>query len=434
MAQASLTMAEAPALDRSQPSSSSRLADQLEKERSRGIVNTASNEQASANFTPMHSPSPSKPRAWSANEIVPVLSPSPSFHEPRKTSKDDTCVVPNPITPKRPDFPARGLSLQMPPRDISSTSTAKLVNRVPLSPKLDSSTTYGSPASVLPRRSRGLDFSRACTNLHHSTTIAESPDSSPTIGGRGMMIPSRKGFHQFPSNANFPDSPSSVANSLWSTMANADRVGVSSSVGSVDMLDCESRSTSSDDDDIMGQVEEEDTIHMTPHPFRLGTNPFTTAASQAMSSPSSDWIGNFSPAAANLMSFQRARLRHGRSRKSSSSASGHGSMSSPGPGSPPVLKSIESGLSGGYFPKELTKSDMESRRESLSLGTNDLHISDDGESDNSPSCRVSSNDGTGSVGQMKPSADERRNVIRRAVTRRGNMLVSYIRAVVILHH
>ena len=248
------------------------------------------------------------------------------------------------------------------------------------------------------------------------------------------MIPARKSFHQFSSTANFPDSPSSVANSLWSTMANAERVGVSSSVGSVDMLDIESRSTSSDDDDMMGQVEEEDTIHMTPHPFRLSTNPFTTGASHVMTSPSSDWIGNFSPAAANLMSFQRARLRHGRSQKSSSSASGHGSMSSPGPASPPVLKSIESGLGGGYFPKELSKSNMESRRESLSLGTNELHISDDGESDNSPSCKVSSNDGTGSLGQMTPSADERRNVIRRAVTRRGNMLVGYSRAIVVLHH
>ena len=428
-------MAETPAVDRLQPSSNSQLADQLEKERSLGMGNTASNEQASLNFPAVQSPSPSKPRAWSTNEIAaPVLSPSPSFHEARKTSKDDTCVAPKPVNPKRPDFPARGLSLQMPPRDISSTSTAKLVNRVPLSPKLDSSTTYGSPASVLPRRSRGMDFSRACTNLHHSTTIAESPDSSPTIGGRGMMIPPRKSFHQFSSTANFPDSPSSVANSLWSTMANTERVGIASSVGSVDMLDCDSRSTSSDEDDIMGQVEEEDTIHMTPHPFRLGVNPFTPGPSQSLSSPSSDWIGNFSPAGANMMSFQRARLKHGRSRKSSSSASGHGSMSSPGPASPPVLKSIENGLSGGYFPKELAKSDIESRRESLSLGTNDLHISDDGESDKSPSCRLSSNDGASSLGQMTPSADERRNVIRRAVTRRGNMLVSYSQATVDLHH
>ena len=416
-------MAEAPTVDRSQSSSSSQLANQLEKERSRSIANTERNEQASSSFSAKHSRSPSKPRSWSTNAVHPVLSPSPSFHEPRKTSKDDICVPPSPVTPKRPDFLARGLSLQMPPRDISTTSTAKLVKRVPLSPKLDSSTTHASPSSVLPRRSRGLDFSRACTNLHHSTTIAESPDSSPTIGGRGMMIPSRKGFHQFSSTSNFPDSPSSVTNSLWSTMANAERVGVSNSVGSVDMLDCESGSTSSDDDDLMGQVEEEDTIHMTPHPSKHSMNPF---AAGAMSSPSGDWIGSFSPAAANLMSFQRARLQHGRSRKSSSSASGHGSMSSPGPGSPQVLKSIESGFSGGYFPKELGKSDMDSRRESLSLGTNDLHISDDGESDNSPSCKISPNDGVGGVGQMTASVDERRNVIRRAVTRRGNMLVSYV--------
>ena len=77
--------------------------------------------------------------------------------------------------------------------------TTNRTNRLPLSPKLDSSASYGVPGSVLPRRSRGMDFSRACTNLHHSTLAEQSsPDSSPVIGGRAMNIPSRKSIHMGP--------------------------------------------------------------------------------------------------------------------------------------------------------------------------------------------------------------------------------------------
>ena len=212
--------------------------------------------------------SPPKPRSWSNLDLKPVLSPSPAFLEPSKTSKDDSYVAPFPVTPKRPSFHPRGLSLQMPPRDISSSSTANLsinyINRVPLSPKLDSATSYGSAGSVLPRRSRGLDFSRACTNLHHSTLAEQSsPDSSPVISGRAMMIPPRKSI-QNGSVPSVPSSPASVAHSLWSTMGHVDKAGVSSSVGSVNMLDSSSDSEASEMEDIMRRGEDEETIHMTP--------------------------------------------------------------------------------------------------------------------------------------------------------------------------
>ena len=86
--------------------------------------------------------------------LVPTLSPSPAIRESpnRRVSKDDNAVA-DPVTPRRPAYHMRGLSLQMPNK---STDEAP-VSRVPLSPKLDSASTYGSPASVLPRRSRGLD-------------------------------------------------------------------------------------------------------------------------------------------------------------------------------------------------------------------------------------------------------------------------------------
>ena len=116
-----------------------------------------------------------------------------------------------PVTPHRPNYanfanfpnfgPLRAnselnLSLQMPQRDRDLTSPSDPVAGVgvadvgvgsaaatpatnqhlkhtltptPLSPKLDHSQIYASPTNILPRRSRGLDFSRAATSLHHST-------------------------------------------------------------------------------------------------------------------------------------------------------------------------------------------------------------------------------------------------------------------------
>lgn len=361
-------------------------------------------------------------RPRSSHEIRSVLSPSPLFVEPLRRSKDDIHLAPGPNTPKRPNVPHRGLSLQMPPRDISSTSTANLTKRVPLSPKLDSSITYATPSSVLPRRSRGMDFSRACTNLHHSTLAEQSsPDSSPIIGGRGMMIP-RKGLFNPLNIANIPDSPGSVPNSLWSTMASTDKSAISSSVGSANMMDYDSGSTSSDGDDMMGHVEDEDAIHMTPHVYKVGSgtpNPFGPAI---VSAPGGDSIGGFSPAAAKLMSFQRARFNKKERSRKSSSASGHSSMYQ-GPPSPPVLKSIESSLGGPFFARDPSKEDMNSRRQSLSLGTKDLQLSDCEESDEGTNVGASPNEYNGMPTPLTPSIDERRNVIRRAVTRRGNMLV-----------
>ena len=396
---------------------------QLQKERSA----YSSNEIHLEKSRPPRSPSRTRP--WSSLELKPRLSPSPSFLEPSKLSKDDTYVPPNPITPKRPSSFARGLSLQMPSGDLGSSSTSNLTaNRVPSSPKFESTISYGSATSALPRRSRGMDFSRACTNLHHSTLAEQSsPDSSPTIGGRAMMIPPRKGHYNASGMPAVPDSPGSGANSLWSTMGNADKPGVSSSVGSVSMMDSDAGSTSSDEDEIMGHAEDEDTIHGTPQARNALRNPF---APGMISTPGMDAISPFSPSAANFMSFQRARLRNSRSRKSSSSISGRSSIASPGPVSP-LLRSVESSLNGGYFPGDLAKKDVESRRESLSLGTNDLQISDGLDSEDGEPSRTSPHDALGIPIPVTPTLDERRSVIRRAVTRRGGSLLVSIRIDVI---
>ncbi|KAL8940540.1 MAG: hypothetical protein Q9216_002757 [Gyalolechia sp. 2 TL-2023] len=365
------------------------------------------------------SKSPRRPRPWSTEGIQAVLSPFPSFDEP-KTSKDDIHLPSNtPVTPRRPNYPSRGLSLQMPPRDISSTSTANLVKRVPLSPKLDPSNSYPSAASALPRRSRGMDFSRACTNLHHSTLAEQSsPDSSPVVGSRGsIMIPPRKSIYGVNNASVVPDSPGMLPSSLWS---NGDKGGISSSLGTTSLMEYVSGSSSSEDDEMMGHDEEENTIHMTPQTWRAGngsTNLFGPAIS---SSPGGDGFSGFSPAAAKMMSFQRARTKQRRSRKSSSSASTHSTLPVSGPASPaPLLKSIESSMTGDWH-RDPSKRDFESRRESLSLGTGDLALSDDDRSEEGKS-RVSPQEDVAVVIPTTPS-DERRNVIRRAVTRRGNLL------------
>lgn len=356
-------------------------------------------------------------RPRSSHEIRSSSGTSPFFVEPAKRSKDDIHLAPSPVTTKRPSVLHRGLSLQMPPRDISSTSTANLTRRVPLSPKLDASTTYATPASVLPRRSRGLDFSRSCTNLHHSTLAEQSsPDSSPIIGHRGGMTIPRRTLLNPLNIATSPGSPGSVPNSLWSTMAGTEKSVISSSVGSVNMMDYDSGGTTSDEDDLMGHVEDEDILtpqvhkaedeimgHFDPPPNQGG-----------------DTDGLFSPAAAKLMSFQRALFNKKGRGKAGSKAGGFNVMQSP---SPPLAKSIESSSLGGPFsPRISAKHDMGSRRESLSLGTKDLNLSDREESDEG-AFSANSNEHHGSSKHAKPSLDDRKNVIRRAVTRRGNMLV-----------
>ncbi|TVY80273.1 hypothetical protein LSUE1_G005897 [Lachnellula suecica] len=353
--------------------------------------------------------SPSKARSLSDGAPPPSLSPSPKFREPEKRkSKDDSAISVGPTTPRRPAFPSRGLSLQMPARDLMSPNTSAY-SRVPLSPKLDHSQTYGSPSSVLPRRSRGMDFSRAATNLHHSTLAEQSsPDSSPTITGRAINIPNRKNGLNFPGG---PESMNPNSSSLWSTMANADRMGVSSSLGSVNMMGSESSGSSSDEDDLMDADDIDDSILTTPQVGKMST-PF---GSIPQNSPGNGWIGQ-SPAVSSLMNFQRARLRHGKSRKSSSSGSGT-SMVSPTSKSPPNMRSIE-GMNNSYLGRDMQSEAMQSRRESISWAANQLHISGSESDDGTLKSTLENVDGM----PVTPGRDGQRGVIRRAVTRRGNML------------
>jgi hypothetical protein len=274
-------------------------------------------------------------------------------------------------------------------------SPAHFAARVPLSPQLDARNTYASPASLLPRRSRGAEFSRACTNLHHSTLAEQSsPDSSPTITQKGMMIPSRKPR----GNSMAMDSPNMNMHGGWGN--HGDRTAASSSVGSINMLGTDDSSSESDEGDPMDPDDNDDPMLMTPQTTRSNM-PF---GGHSVGNNTGTWSNVFSPGGIpTFMSIQRARLREGkgRSRKSSSSASGHSSMASPGPVSPP------NGKAEGFFARESVMRKSGSRRESLSLFTNDLHIS-------------SGNDS----GDESVAMPQTPGVVRRPVTRRGNLLVS----------
>lgn len=358
-------------------------------------------------------------RPKSSHEIRSIPFLSVLFVEPSKRSKDDIHLASSPVTPKRPTTFSRSLSLQMPPRDISSTSTANLTKRIPLSPKLDLTSPYASPSSVLPRRSRGLDFSRACTSLHHSTVAEQpSPDSSPTTSGRAVMIPNRKNVGNPMNSANLADSPGTATNSLWSQMMITENSVVSSSVGNVSMMDYDSGGSSSDIDDAMDHIKDDDTLYIAPQTGRLSNAMTTPFGSAITPDPGDDGLGGFSPVTANVTSFRRARLKRGRSRNGSSSVNGLNPMHSSGPGSPPLLKSIESSLSEGCFSQDASKS-IVSRWQSLGLTVDDVQ---DGHGVSM--LRNSPGDSLGIATLEAPTMGERSKVIRRTVTRRTNMLVS----------
>ncbi|KAI4765237.1 hypothetical protein E4T52_16747 [Aureobasidium sp. EXF-3400] len=322
---------------------------------------------------------PSKRRSIS-DAAATKLQPSPLLTSRlASATKDDSLLDTSPQTPKRSDFLARGLSLQMPPKTAATTATTSMaapstIQRVPLSPQLDTQTSYASPQTSLPRHSRGLDFSRACTNLHHSTLADKpSPSSSPI-----MTQSARK-----PSvNSMMLDSPN-----LW-PQVQTDRSAVSSSVGSISMLADEDSDDSTSDDDVMDDMD--DQILTTPQ-VRKTANPQATTPFGNHSTIM--WSNNFSPAHASLMkTFQRSRLKKGRSRKSSSSASNNSAMPSPRTTSPPPLRSIESSAHFGW-PRL-----KETRPEHPSL---------------------SSGNDSGDEAAASSSAP---GVVRRAVTRRGNLL------------
>ncbi|CAM1506390.1 Fc.00g060310.m01.CDS01 [Cosmosporella sp. VM-42] len=319
-----------------------------------------------------------KTRSYSDGGGTPSkLSPSPHIIEAsRRTSKDDSNIrdVPAPVTPRRPDFAPRGLALQMPPRAFTPPPAASnpYVKPAPLSPKLDHSQIYASPTNILPRRSRGLDFSRAATSLHHSTLAEQSsPNSSPTLGGRAMNIPGRRNEY---------GGPEQTSTSLWSVMANQEKMHVSSSLGSTQAIGSDS-SSSSDDDDLMDEDMDESYV----------TTPQVSRIAPPMGQLPPGPFG--SPAMSSLMSFQQRQRPRRQAKKKIRGPLGLGFSST-----------------AASISRSPPSNAAHARRESISWAANQLHISAEGEESRAM------NEAEG------PPPDGQRSVIRRVVTRRGNML------------
>ncbi|KAI1881071.1 hypothetical protein JX265_001311 [Neoarthrinium moseri] len=323
------------------------------------------------------------------------LSPSPFIVEARRTSKDDSSLrdpssttaasyAAPPVTPRRPDFALRGLSLQMPSSDASTPAQAQAAPYVkpsPLSPKLDQSHIYASPTNILPRRSRGMDFSRAATSLHHSTLAEQSsPDTSPTIcGGRAVNIPGRA-IGDFGAELR--------TNSLWSMMGNQERNRFSSSVGSANHAGLGSDSSSSSDDDDLMDEEMDDAF--------LGT-PQAAKTTQGAGIP---WMPGNSPAANSLSSFRSRPRKPPKKRLRGLLGLGFN------PAAPSGLS--KSPPSNGVMKEMKDSSGAHSRRESISWAANQLHISADNDDK--------------ALDSIEIPKDGQRGVIRRAVTRRSNLL------------
>ncbi|KAI8631321.1 hypothetical protein F5Y19DRAFT_26720 [Xylariaceae sp. FL1651] len=324
------------------------------------------------------------------------LSPSPFIIEAsRRTSKDDSALgrdrnedVAPPVTPRRPDFLMHGLSLQMPPRELNSLAQpSPYIKQAPLSPKLDHSQIYASPTNILPRRSRGLDFSRAATSLHHSTLAEQSsPDSSPTIGGRAMNIPGR-------GKSEYNTEQSST--SLWSMMGNQERMHIPSSVGSTNPILSDSSSSSGDDDFMDDEME--DAILSTPQLAK--SNP------RNQSVHALPWMSGGSPAINSLSSF-RTRPRRQLKRKSRGLAALGFNAASPAT----LSRSPPSNIMKEMRDIPITHP----RRESISWAANQLHISS---SENEERAMEA-----GDPSPITPGRDGARGVVKRVVTRRGNLL------------
>lgn len=280
--------------------------------------------------------------------------------------------------------------LQMPPKD-PNLSLAR--NRKQSTPEFEQREVYGSPSSVLPRHSRGLDFSRACTNLHHSTLADHSsPASSPTLTQKGINIPSRR-----PSVLNL-DNNRPI--SMWGGIG--ERGFYPRSFGSTTALTSDASSSDSDDDDISMRVDDpEDQIMTTPQLRRGDVTPFNGARSSVSRN-----LKAISP-----MNFHLTQhARGGRARQN-------------------PMSHVNTRM-GGYFgmdephPSELGSTDVDmlsvtSRRESLSFGANNLRISIGTGND---SGNGNGNGSSSQDDQQSMPAPSTPGVVRRAVTRRSNLL------------
>jgi hypothetical protein len=165
-------------------------------------------------------------------------------------------------------------------------------------------------------------------------------------------------------------------------MGNQEKMHISSSLGS-QAIGSDS-SSSSDDDELMDEDMDESYV-TTPQVNKIGP---------ALGPPGSG--GTFgSPAMSSLMSFQQRQRPRKQSKKK-------------------ARGSLGLGFSGASLSKSPPTNSSRARRESISWQANQLHISG------------ADSDEARAMGDVDGIGDGQRGVIRRVVTRRGNLLVSHL--------
>lgn len=318
---------------------------------------------------------PSKQRSLS--DSAPTLSPSPNFKEDLSRAKDDSALISTPSKiSRRNTLGARVPYLHMPGRDPSLDHTNNN------STQSDPHDIYTSPTNVLPRHSRGLDFSRARTHLHHSIVADQSsPDSSPTVTHKSIPVPSRR-------QSNISMMMDSPRSNMWSNNLGADRGFHPRSLGSTTAITSDASSSSSDDEDtFMRHDESEDTIMTTPMARKSDAGSAITPYGIRASGSMSGWMSSHSPMARGLVQFRQ------------------GANTTDG-----TVNDVDFATNTEIANDVTMTSPLQrpmSRRESLSLHANTLRISSSNESSDD------------SAFVLQPPSTP--GVVRRPVTRRSNM-------------
>ncbi|RKF65859.1 hypothetical protein OnM2_002027 [Erysiphe neolycopersici] len=330
----------------------------------------------------------SPPRARSLSDIgLPSLSPSSSSKEfEKRTWRDDSSIDRSFNTPENSNHLLHGLTLKMPPREFKQPTEF-----IPVSPNLEKYTT-----NMLPRHSRGMDFSRAATNLHHSTLADKSSaDSSPIAAGRAISIQCKTNSHNLGSYGDFHNNMSS----LWPMSSSIDQMNLSSSLGSVNMMimGSDSSESCSDDDDLMDDID--DSILTTPLSRHFGDLNQDTLGD--------NWLGNsisnYSP-----INFQKSKRRP----KKKKNLNCEGLNTTLGLITKPIANN------NSTQEPETPVDAIYKRRKSSSWIANQLCVSGNENDEKAPKNMFENIDSP----PITPSRDGQRGVIRRPVTRRGNML------------
>lgn len=275
--------------------------------------------------------------------------------------------------------------------------------RMSLSPKLDTAQFHASP-SVLPRRSRGLDWSRACSSLHQSTLATPATATAPAASVRGTSVPRRRArAGSFNAGSPLLGMQSSSA---------TDKPDDTNSHGShFRMVQSESDSDDEDDDDDSGLNPSEDTFMSTPRPLRMINHLSLPTFSPTQSPGSAAKRDSFSSALNGRYSFDDSPLPRSSLGIINTSTDDHET-----PGSSTVIDSNE--IQHNEQSRKMMLDDIKRRRESLGYIIPDFQ-----------STYSNDDDQGGGKTEDQPSRSNtpdsgRHGIFKRPISRPRNLLVS----------